>query len=275
MKTSVYILIIICLSINCSKKREPEINLTPQRSPLTLHVTIPGKLEFIPKPEKRPHIPAFMDDYDAFDAYYNSVDSFVNLINKEQIDISTILEFNKNVEFGKSIKIYSLDICIDGTRAMVHLPVIQWRNERQINAVNLSNYVECRFEKIIELNQSKKIYLLLGDAKADGSCRFSYAYVIQINKNKIDLDYPAFHTRPYLNLCNGNYTFDKQTNLLKFSLTEGILENIEPTFNWPDYYGKFSEDSLSGKKIFDKISFDYFENKSFQLEFDGSTFNLD
>jgi hypothetical protein len=85
----------------------------------------------------------------------------------------------------------------------------------------------------------------------------------------IDLNYPAFVDRPFLNFYNGEYTY--KNNLLKFE-TE-MTQNLKDVFLHKDKYRKFAKDSISSNKLYEMINgVRYYDNKSFILRFNGKNF---
>ena len=205
------------------------------------------------------------------------IDSIIFLIENTQYDISSFNNFRENVKFQDFIKIYTYDLKIEGTRAIIHYPIIQWKSKNGIlYAENLAKYIECQFTKIVPLNTEEGLFLLLGNAKADGSCHRYYAYVIQINDDKIDLEYPAFSTRPFLCFCDGIFHYNKKKKILSFQLkNQTNHESVEDMFNNPETYGKFSKDSISGNKLYNKLGLDYINFRYFELKFDGTIFLIE
>ncbi|MBK6525093.1 MAG: hypothetical protein IPG07_05765 [Crocinitomicaceae bacterium] len=203
---------------------------------------------------------------------YEKVDSIVEIINTQDKDISEFADMKKNVERENKIKIYSLDQPIDGTRSILVLPVIQWKTESGVQAAKLYAYTETSYRHIYPLSASENTYLLIGDTKGDGSCHFNYAYVIQIKNEALNLEYPAFGGRPYLNFCNGEFEYDEDQKILKYTLNDRFFENLDESLYLNDHYGKFKNDQESGKKIYDKIADDYYEKCEFELIFEEDFF---
>ncbi len=156
---------------------------------------------------------------------------------------------------------------------MIALPIIQWEYRGELHAAKLNEYTETEYDYLYPLDSLNELFLLLGDTKGDGSCHFNYAYVIKIKNDEINLEFPAFGGRPYLNFCNGAFIFDEQEKELRYLLPQDYFhENLDETMYWFDHYKEFTKDSISGQKIIDAISRDYYKTKSFQLKFDGSVF---
>lgn len=201
------------------------------------------------------------------------VDSLVTEINLNGTDISKLDHLNKDAVFKNKLKVYSFYEAIDGTRALVILPILQVKGNDQLYAIKLYDYVACSIDSIIELNAEAGIYLLLGNAKADGSCHFEYAYVIQMKNGKVDLEYPAFKNRPYLNFCNATFSYDQEVQLLKYERQpDYFAENLAEILYYSDRYGKFKSDSISAQWLHDAIQETFYERHSFELKFDGLHF---
>lgn len=199
---------------------------------------------------------------------FQTTDLISNLINNYQIDISKINGLKENVNLNNQIKIYSLSYVIQGNVYSTSFPVIQWKNKNKIYAYNLSKSIQCDFKKIIYLKNN--LYLLIGVSKFEIG---EIAYVIEIDDKKINLAYPAFSRRPFLNLNAGKFTYNISNNILKFKLNDfynkqGIIES----FYKKDIYGKFCTDSILQKDIGNLMSLEYEEKGEFNLKFNGSNF---
>jgi hypothetical protein len=75
-----------------------------------------------------------------------------------------------------------------------------------------------------------------------------------------------------LNFCNGVFTFNEANQELNYRLIENTIESLDEIMFWYDHYGKFSEDTISARKIIDAVSPSYYKNHGFRLEFNGEEF---
>lgn len=197
----------------------------------------------------------------------NTTKDIVNFINKYHQDPETIkgLEMNAALE---NIKIYSYGYWSRGTRGFVTHSILTIEKENSFFAANISENIEARFDSIIKLNN--EFYLFLGGDKAYSSAYSNIAYVVRIT-DKIDLKYPAFVNRPFLNFYNGQYEYDFKTKLLKF--TGENYEQLDKVFGYKDKYAKFADDSMASTKLFEIIQGErYYNTKSFVLKFNGKHF---
>ena len=197
-----------------------------------------------------------------------TTDLISNLINNYQIDISKINGLKENLKLDNQIKIYSLSYVIQGNGYSTSFPVIQWKNKNKIYAYNLSKNIQCDFKKIIHLQNN--LYLLIGVSKFEIG---EIAYVIEIDDDKMNLDYPGFSKRPFLNLNAGKFTYNISNNILKFKLDDfynkqGIIES----FYNKDVYGKFCTDNFFQEEIGNLMSIEYEEKGEFNLKFNGRSF---
>lgn len=197
----------------------------------------------------------------------NTTKDIVNFINKYNKNPDSIKGLEKNAEL-ENVKIYSYGFWSGGTRGFVTYSILTIEKENSFIAANISENIQARFDSIIKLD--KEFYLLLGGDKAYSSAISSIAYLVKIT-DKIDLEYPAFVNRPFLNFYNGEYEYDSKTKLLKFK-GEGY-ERLDEVFGYKDKYTKFADDSLSSKKLSEMIKGErYYDTKSFVLKFNEKYF---
>jgi hypothetical protein len=252
-KTSTILIILSCVLWSCSYENESNEEISNSVSP--------PKSQEKASNLKEPFTPDTLFEVDeSIEKLDANIGYIVESINSKNLDISTFKILRKDAEFDKYIKIYSLNNLSNGTRALVTLPIIQWNNEGKLYAARLHEYTEATYDHIYRLNSQNNLYLLLGNAKGDGSCHFNYAYVIQIKNDEINLEYPAFGGRPYLNFCNGVFTFNEANQELNYRLIENTIESLDEIMFWYDHYGKFSEDTISARKIIDAVSPSYYKN---------------
>jgi hypothetical protein len=227
----------------------------------------------IPEPESTP-----------FQSFYNEpspyeleaiVDSIVDVINIENKDISEFDELENDAAYGNNLKVYSLYQFVEGTRNRIILPIIQYTNKNKRYAAKLYNYIESPVDSIFRLIPSKNLFLLLGGCKGDSFYYMQHAYVIQLEKDSVNLEYPAFAKRPFLTFINGDFTYNQNRRILKFELwEESFNENLREVLYWHDHYGKFKADTLSAEWLENTISEEYNdrEKRSFELKFNGTQF---
>jgi hypothetical protein len=197
----------------------------------------------------------------------NTTKDIVNFINKYSKNPDSIKGLKKNAEF-ENLKIYSYGFWSGGTRGFVTYSILTIETENSFIAANISENIQAGFDSIIKLD--KEFYLLLGGDKAYSNAISSIAYLVKIT-DKIDLEYPAFVNRPFLNFYNGEYEYDFKTKLLKFKGED--YERLDEVFGFKDKYTKFSDDSLSSKKLSEMIKGErYYDTKSFVLKFNGKHF---
>lgn len=197
----------------------------------------------------------------------NTTKDIVNYINNFNKNPDSIKGLEKNVEF-ENVKIYNYGFWSGGTRGFVTYSILTLEKENSYIAANISENIQARFDSIIKLD--KEYYLLLGGDKAYSSAISSIAYLVKIT-DKVDLEYPAFVNRPFLNFYNGEYEYDFKTKLLKFKGED--YERLDKVFGYKDKYTKFADDSLSSKKLYEMIKGErYYDTKSFVLKFNGKHF---
>ncbi len=243
----------LVIFISCQKSEEKKINLIKEKL---------NELK-VPSYEK-------LGNITNIEKFSNDVTNLVTeLINNDQLDISTINGLKKNIEFKTNkIKIYSLNYVIYGDSHLTTFPIIQWKSNDKIYAYNLSKNIQCDFKKVIELN--KNLFLLIGITKFEIG---EVAYIIEIKKDKINLKYPAFSKRPFLNLNAGKFTYNSSTKILEFKLNNKYeKEDLFSRFYSKDKYGQFYKDSIFIKEIGNLISLEYEEKGKFQLKFNGIYF---
>lgn len=195
----------------------------------------------------------------------NVSNDIVNFINTNSINPDSIKGLEKNAVL-KNITTYSYGYWSGGTSGFVTYSILAVKKNGKYIAANLAENIEGKYDKIIKLNSD--LFLFLGDDKAYSSARFYLAYVIKIT-DEIDLNYPAFIDRPFLNFYNGEYTYNN--NLLKFE-TE-MTQNLKDVFLHEDKYRKFAKDSISSNKLYEMIKgIRYYENRNFILRFNGKNF---
>ncbi len=195
----------------------------------------------------------------------NVSNDIVNFINTNSINPDSIKGLEKNAVL-KNITTYSYGYWSGGTSGFVTYSILVVKKNGKYIAANLAENIEGKYDKIIKLNSD--LFLFLGDDKAYSSARFYLAYVIKIT-DEIDLNYPAFIDRPFLNFYNGEYTYNN--NLLKFE-TE-MTQNLKDVFLHEDKYRKFAKDSISSYKLYEMIKgIRYYENRNFILRFNGKNF---
>lgn len=197
----------------------------------------------------------------------NTTKDIVNFINKYNKNPNSIKGLEKNAEL-ENVKIYSYGFWSGGTRGFVTYSILTIEKENSFIAANISENIQARFDSIIKLDE--EFYLLLGGDKAYSSVISSIAYLVKIT-DKIDLEYPAFVNRPFLNFYNGEYAYDFKTKLLKFKGED--YERLDEVFGYKDKYTKFADDSLSSKKLSEMIKGErYYDTKCFVLKFNGKYF---
>mgnify|MGYP000359392567 CR=1 FL=1 len=213
-------------------------------------------------------------------------DTIIQIINQDGIDISEcdeiveqfeyetmFLEFKKDVEFEHKIKIYSVVESVDGSMGWTEYPILQYLSNGRPKAVSLHKYHYFGFSKIHALNESKGLYLMIGGRDGHGFRDINVAHVFQLSADTVNLEYPAFGNRPYLNFCDGEFSYSTKDKELKFQLEqEAIRENLEEILYWRDRYGEFSSDTNSAILIFNHIKREYWKEREFNLEFDGNGF---
>jgi len=262
MKTVVINLIFLFLFYGCSEK------VNEKNKQKTIEKNITELESYIYQPESS----VYHNSLDVEKISEETADLIAKVINTEKIDITQIQGLNKDVE-SNEIVVYSFGYDCGGTRGYITYPIIQWKYNNQPKAGNLSTNINFKVKNIIELNFSEKLYLLIGDEKGDGACRQSIAYVIKINGNNIDLEYQAFVKRPYLNFCNGVFSYDESKRVLNFKMNnEFIHENLDRVFYYGDKYREFKNDTISAIKLYDMIAEEYYRSKEFNLKFDGEKF---
>ena len=202
---------------------------------------------------------------------YEVLDSIVAVICTEGKDISEFPILRKNIELEGKLKIYCMDEESGGLNGKIHHSIVQWTYNGKPKAANLSPFIQSEFYKIIELDSRAHIYLLFGKEKESADCVVQTAYVIKINDNEIDLSYPAFAGRPYLNLCGGYFTFSGKTLSYKLG-QDDLQENLNEVLRYKSRYRNFADDEASALKIYEAIESEYYSDKSFHLTFDGLVF---
>jgi len=197
----------------------------------------------------------------------NTTKDIVNFINKYNKKPDSIKSLEKNAEF-ENIKTYSYGFWSGGTRGFVTYSILTIEKENSFIAANISENIQARFDSIIKLDN--ELYLLLGGDKAYSSAYSNIAYLVRIT-DRIDLEYPAFVNRPFLNFYNGTYEYDFKTKLLKFIGED--YERLDEVFGYKDKYTKYADDSLSSNKLYEMIKGErYYDTKCFVLKFNGKTF---
>lgn len=259
MKTVIVNIIVFFLFIGCSRK-ENEI--------VIIEKNVADLAEYMYQPENS----EYYNNLNVEKVSKETADLIEKTINLEKTDISQIQGLSKNAEL-KNISIYSFGYDCGGTRGYITYPVIQWKNNNEPKAKDISLSMNFKVNQIVELNQSEELYLLIGHEKGDGSCQQSIAYVIKINENEIDLKYPAFIKRPYLNFCNGDFSYDQDEKILNFKMyKESNPEDLMNVFYYSYKYREFKNDTLSAKLLYEMIAENYYQNKQFNLKFDGKRF---
>jgi hypothetical protein len=125
----------------------------------------------------------------------------------------SLFRFCAKTDDKRNIRIYNFGYNVNGSRAWVSHPIIQWTDDQnKVFTYNLSKQINCDFSKIYPLNDD--LYLLIGDEPGSGACVQNIIYVIQFKGDYLILDYPAFLDRSYLNFCNVTFTFNSQTKIL-------------------------------------------------------------
>ncbi len=197
----------------------------------------------------------------------NATKDLVNFINEYNLNPDFIKGLKNNASL-ENTKTYSYGYWSGGTRGFITYSILTIKRGSKFLAANLSENIEARFDSIIKLND--EFYLLLGGDKADGSAYDNIAYVIRLT-DKIDVTYPAFVNRPFLNFSNGTYKYDNSKSLLIFQGED--YERIDEIFNYKNKYRKYSSDSLSSIELYKMIKGErYFDTKSFILQFNGKNF---
>lgn len=263
-------LLLICFLCSCSPKKQ-ETKIVSENKELTfdfsntyellekkIQVVIDSSQIYEFKPNSTFDIIAHTE---------NTTKDIVNFINKYNKNPDSIKGLEKNAEF-ENVKIYSYGFWSGGTRGFVTYSILTVEKENSFIAANISENIQARFDSIIKMD--KEFYLLLGGDKAYSSAVSSIAYLVKIS-DKIDLEYPAFVNRPFLNFYNGEYAYDFKTKLLKFKGED--YERLDEVFGYKDKYTKFADDSLSSKKLSEMIKGErYYDTKCFVLKFNGKYF---
>ncbi|HRN80277.1 MAG TPA: hypothetical protein PLR46_08335 [Ferruginibacter sp.] len=191
----------------------------------------------------------------------------VHFINNQQTNPENIKGLEKNATF-ENISTYSYGYWSGGTRGFITYSILTVQKDNRFYAANISSEIEARFDSIIPLNDS--LFLLLGGDKAYSSAYAHIAYMVKIT-DTIDIHYPAFINRPFLNFYNGAYTYNQHTKQLMFQ--GEIRERIDEVFAYPDKYRHYANDSVSSVKLYEMIrGIRYDETKSFVLQFNGKHF---
>lgn len=194
--------------------------------------------------------------------------NIVDFINETNITLDSIKGLTKDVAY-KDISTYSMGYECGGTAGFIPHSILNYNLNGKNYSINISEDKEMKFDSIIRIN--KEFYLLLGGHKAYSNAHSEIAYIIKISDKQIDIDYPAFVNRPYLNFINGVYEYDSANAVLKFQGEEH--QKIHEIFNHKDKYRKFAEDTISSRKLYEMIKgLRYFETKSFILKFNGNNF---
>lgn len=201
-------------------------------------------------------------------AYIDSTSQdIVHFINTYQINPDSIKGLKRDVVFD-NMKIYSYGFWSGGTRGFITYSILTINKGNAFLATNLAETIEGQYDSIVKLDN--EFYLFFGGDKAYSNTYYNLAYLIKIN-DKIDLDYPAFVNRPFLNFYNGTYEYDPNTKLLKFQGERH--EPISETFNDKAKYRKYAEDSLAAEQLYEMIEGElYYDTKSFVLKFNGKNF---
>src|SRR5690606_21739405 len=259
MKTVIVNIIVFFLFIGCSRKENEIVIIEKNVADLAGYMYQPENSEYY-------------NDLIIEKVSEKTADLIEKTINLEKIDIAQIQGLSKNAEL-KNISVYSFGYDCGGTRGYITYPVIQWKNNNEPKAKDISLSMNFKVNQIVELNQSEELYLLIGYEKGDGSCHQSIAYVIKINENGMDLKYPAFIKRPYLNFCNGDFSYDHNKKILNFKMDkESNPEDLSNIFYYGDKYREFKNDTLSAKLLYEMIAENYYQNKQFNLQFNGKHF---
>ncbi|GEM_PF-1933327 len=197
----------------------------------------------------------------------STTQDIVHFINTYPINPDSIKGLKRNVAFD-NIEIYSYGFWSGGTRGFITYSILTVNTDNTYLAANLAATIEGRYDSIVKLDH--EFYLLLGGDKAYSNTYYSLAYLVKIN-DTIDLDYPAFVNRPFLNFYNGGYTYEPATKLLKFQGEDH--ESINEIFTYKEKYRKYANDSLAAKKLYELIiPARYYDTKSFVVKFNGKNF---
>ncbi len=106
----------------------------------------------------------------------------------------SITNFTSISSIDSLIAVYTYSYSSGGTRGDIDIPVIQWRKKDGSYGVLGKIFgLEIMFYEIFKLPSSDKdLYMLIGNEKCDGRTFEAVAYVVQIEKNNLIVDYPAF-----------------------------------------------------------------------------------
>jgi len=195
----------------------------------------------------------------------------VNYINNQKkYDLKKILNLDCELKDEK-IQVYSFGYDCGGTRGYITFPILKWIYNNKTYSYNLSEKINCEFEKITKLNSD--LYLFQGFEKGYSNHYQSIVYVIKIKNDSINVNYEAFSKRPYLNFYNCEYLYNTKSKILKFQPGEYCdWEDISKIFYYEDKYNEFAKDSTSAKEIYNMIFEEYNDFKTFHLKFNGKKF---
>jgi len=197
-------------------------------------------------------------------------DKIVAAINDGQAyDLNALLKRDAH-HADPSITCYSFGYDCGGTHGYINYPIITWIDpDQRLRAFNISTYQWCPYTKIYQL--SDELFLLIGDAKGSGACHYYVAYVIKLDSNGLNAEYPAFIDRPYLNFCNTPFKYDLNTRVLS-TVPYEAKDNLHGHLNDRSMYGQFSTDSLANAQLFRLLSDEYFDKGSIHLTFQNGKF---
>ena len=171
-----------------------------------------------------------------------------------------------------NVKIYNFSYDCGGTRRRITHPIVQWKDKQgNVYAHNLSATINCDFFEIHALkNKNKKLYLLIGAEAGDGACSQSVAYVIEVKDNKLITNNAVFVNRPYINLCNIDYTFWQSTQTLYGDYRyedygKDILNSIQQQ-------GFYSASEKNNRALYVMLKEIYNESARIEIKFNGNKF---